>query len=294
MSTVNEQLQPLIFSEFDPWYGEAPAGFDVSFLGQRTDVSFNTGWADSERTVNRMAWPPWPTLSEETFEWIALFRSILEARQTFTMVELGAGYGRWLVAAACAVRRRRPDLSLRLMGVEAEPTHFRWLEKHFLDNDLKPKDHQLVEGAVGTENGKALLTKAADPAAVYGQRLVESTEEAKSHGAGDTFVVNTYALSKLLDGFEIVDLIDIDIQGAELDVISAAPEDLNRKVKRIHIGTHSHDIESGLRKLFNRLGWRCESDFSCQERCPTGYGYIDFQDGVQTWANPKFTDAPTS
>jgi hypothetical protein len=98
--TANEQVQVPIFSEFEPWHGLAPANFDVTFLGQRTDVSFNSGLADSERTRDREAFPPYPVLSEETFEWVALLRAILEAHQTFTMVELGAGYGRWLVAAA--------------------------------------------------------------------------------------------------------------------------------------------------------------------------------------------------
>jgi FkbM family methyltransferase len=285
-----ESLPVPIFSEFGLWRGYAPANFDVTFLGQRTDVSFNSGWADAERTRDREAQPPYPTLSEETFEWIALFRAILEAHQSFTMIELGAGYGRWLVAAACAVRRRRPELGLRLMGVEAEPTHFRWLLKHFVDNNLRPEDHYLIEAAVGTENGEAFLTREPDPAAVYGQRLVTSIAEARSHGASDTFAVRTFSLASLLTKFDFVDLIDMDIQGAELDVISAAGDNLATKVKRIHIGTHSHEIESGLRNFFGPMGWHCESDFSCLGKSETLYGCIDFGDGVQTWINPKLSD----
>ena len=51
------------------------------------------------------------------------------------MVELGAGYGRWIVNAAAAVRAYR-DLPSSLTAVEAEPTHFRWLELHCSDNGV--------------------------------------------------------------------------------------------------------------------------------------------------------------
>ena len=290
--SANEQSQVPIFSEFERWHGFAPANFDVNFLGQRTDVSFNSGWADAERTRDRETFPPYPALSEETFEWIALFQSILEAHETFTMVELGAGYGRWLVAAACAVRRRRPDLGLRLMGLEAEPTHFQWLLKHFADNNLKPEDHYLIEGAVGAKDGEAFLTRVADPAAIYGQRLVASVEEAKTHGADDTIAVRTYSLATLLTKFHFVDLVDMDVQGVEFSIISVATEELIRRVKRTHIGTHSHEIERDLRKLFGRIGWYCESDYSCLGKRETPFGEIDFGDGSQTWVNQRFRSVP--
>jgi hypothetical protein len=59
-----------------------------------------------------------------------VFDALLEARKTFTMVELGAGWGRWLVSAACAARVQQLHLELRLVGVEAQPEHFRWMRKH--------------------------------------------------------------------------------------------------------------------------------------------------------------------
>ncbi len=61
-----------VFSQFKPWSGFAPAEFDVNFVGQRTDVSFNAGWADAERMRDRETWPPYPPLSDETFEWETL------------------------------------------------------------------------------------------------------------------------------------------------------------------------------------------------------------------------------
>ena len=51
------------------------------------------------------------------------------------MIELGAGYGRWLVRAATALQQVK-DLPFQLIGVEAEPQHFKWLLQHFKDNGL--------------------------------------------------------------------------------------------------------------------------------------------------------------
>ena len=60
----------------------------------------------------------------------------------------------------------------------------------------------------------------------------------------------------------LVDLMDIDIQGAENVVIHPAMEMLNARVKRLHIGTHSPDIHSGLWELFFANEWICEFDYA--------------------------------
>jgi hypothetical protein len=85
-----------------------------------------------------------------------------------------------------------------------------------------------------------------------------------------------------------VDLIDMDIQGAELDVCRAGAAALDTKVRRVHIGTHRPWIDLGLRELFASLGWRNVWDFPCKRRQSTPFGEIDFEDGVQGWVNPRF------
>jgi FkbM family methyltransferase len=177
------------------------------------------------------------------------------------------------------------------VGVEPDPTHFRWLIKHFKDNDINDQHHHLIEGAVGIEDGEAFLSMAVDPAADYGQRVFASVEEANRHGIANTIPVRTYALSTLLSRFDVVDLVDMDIQGTELEVVSAAHDQLTSKVKRINVGTHSHDIEKGLRKLLGISGWHCEADYSCLGNRRTPYGEITFGDGTQTWVNPKFSES---
>jgi hypothetical protein len=100
-------------------------------------------------------------------------------------------------------------------------------------------------------------------------------------------------LRSLLDRLLVVDLIDLDVQGAEFEVLEAAAEALDRRVKRIHIGTHGRNIEAALRSLFGRPGWKCRNLFPCHSSVATDWGLISFQDGVQTWLNPTFSSSAT-
>jgi hypothetical protein len=77
----------------------------------------------------------------------------------------------------------------------------------------------------------------------------------------------------------------MDIEGEELKVISAAIDVLNQRVARLHIGTHSHDIETGLRQLLAAHGWECKADYPCAQVSPTPWGPVQFVDGVQSWVN---------
>jgi hypothetical protein len=116
-----------------------PGGFTCSAIGQKIALEFDQTWAhpaewkDEHVEHNNF---PWSWLHEEIFEWIALAESVRAAREKFTMVELGAGYGRWLVAGAMLARRLRPGLPVKLIGVEAEQVHFAWMRRHFIDNGL--------------------------------------------------------------------------------------------------------------------------------------------------------------
>jgi len=99
-------------------------------------------------------------------------------------------------------------------------------------------------------------------------------------------------LNTLLQPLSTVDLLDIDVQGVELEILEVAAAEVDRKVKRVHIGTHSRAIEEGLRSLFARLGWQCLTSFECSSSAKTEWGTISFQDGVQSWLNPMHSVKP--
>jgi len=288
------------------WEGDVPPGFTVDFLGVRTRVKFTEGMVPGGAAERGpyFGQPPLPPFDEEYFEWIDVIEAVKAARGGFVMVELGAGYGRWLVRAVAALLRFNP-LPFRLVAVEAEPTHFEWLHEHLRDNDIDPKGQTLIEVAVNA-TGEPVKFYVGNPSGWYGQAIAPGTPAhrlwriflrarsflgARRTRAGDqdggTMPVRGITLDTILDPLPRVDLIDLDVQGAELEVLGASVERLDARVKRVHIGTHGADIEDGLRALFRGHGWRLVNDYPSQSRSATPYGEIEFQDGVQTWVNPR-------
>jgi hypothetical protein len=62
-------------------------------------------------------------------------------------------------------------------------------------------------------------------------------------------------LTEILAPLPGADLVDMDIQGAELEVVTSVTKAFEEKVKRVHISTHSAAIEATLRDPFSRRGW---------------------------------------
>ena len=140
-----------------------------------------------------------------------------------------------------------------------------------------------MEAAISNKNGRCRFI-VGNAFSSYGQRIASFTER-DSH----IKVVNSVSLQTLLQDLNIVDFIDLDVQGTELKILSSVPKNMWDKVKLVHIGTHSTQIEKGLRKLFTKLGWNSKFDFAMGKEAQTEYGIISFQDGVQSWTNPRFT-----
>jgi FkbM family methyltransferase len=287
-------------------YPLAPAldqpGFDVDFLGVRTRRGFD---ADMGKGPNAPKTPSYPPFDNEYLEWVDVLEAVEEAGDRFVMVDLGAGYGRWSVRAAMALRRRGSG-QFTCAAVEAEPVHFRFLRQHLQDNDLRPSDHELIWAAVTAQPGLVpfWIGKAS---AWYGQAVAErpvtpppgirARQRLKARSAlgmpptvsaaeAAVMWVPSITLREVLAGYPRVDLIDMDIQGAELDVVTSAIDLLTQRVRRVHVGTHSASIEEGLRALFGGAGWQNLNDYPCHTHSPTPYGEIAFDDGVQTWLNP--------
>jgi hypothetical protein len=58
----------------------------------------------------------------------------------------------------------------------------------------------------------------------------------------------------------------------------------------VHVGTHSVQVEIGLRHLFGDvLRWVCIDDHPCGGTSETPWGPVVFQDGVLGWRNPRLS-----
>lgn len=273
-----------IFEKYPPWSGVVPAGCWGTFYGSFVRSEF-TGHAGGPEHHQGQILPP---LNEELFEWIDLLQAVDDAEGSFVMAELGAGYGRWAVAGAAVAERFRPELTTLLIAVEAEPDHFQMLLTHLADNGLDPAEHRLIKAAVGEADGTAnFLTGHA--AKWWGQSATNNPDWTHGHWPAARIVPTPQvSIATALEGVERVDLIDMDIQGAEAEAVRGSLDVLTSKAKRLHIGTHGHDIEDELRRLLSGAGWELLRDYPClTEGVETEYGPVDFQDGVQSWVNPR-------
>jgi FkbM family methyltransferase len=303
--SLNETPPHPALTRFTPWHGIPEAGCQVNFLGVQTSIEYFDGMDATPQVDVQTDYPP--TDEEDIFEWIDLLESVTGSDTVFTMVELGAGWGRWLVNAAVALRRLDPAREILLVGVEAEPTHFRWLVQHLRDNGLEPARHRLVRAAVASTDGRVRFQRG-DAAGWYGQSIDPDDPAAKLSGPVSRLIrwsrnsaanrlafgrharkmrrTRSVALATLLEPHARVGLVDADVQGAEADAFEPAAALLEARVRRVHIGTHDRENERRLRALFGELDWKCCFDYPSGARCETDWGPIDFEDGVQSWVNP--------
>jgi FkbM family methyltransferase len=284
-----------VFDQFGRWEGPVAAGWQANWLGVQTDASYANWDAAAEPMIVR---PPLPDIdSEEYPEWIDLLTAASQAGDRFAMVELGAGFGRWLANGACAYRTLRPDGRLVLVGVEAEPTHFRWISQHLAANGIDLAAAELIEAAVDGRRGRVIFDTG-DPSGSWGQRIrgpVTWRTRYKRFSRKRRVRAVTFADAvRTIDG--VIDLIDLDVQGAEAHILENATGDLER-VRRVHIGTHTYigtqligdRVEERLRVLFRKLDWECQTDYPANTTVrETWWGgrNVRFVDGVQSWTNP--------
>jgi FkbM family methyltransferase len=276
------------FHPFVHWHGMVDPGLAVSWNGALTRGEF-AGWNTHEEEY--FAKPSLPSKDNDEYaEWVALMQSILDARRRdehFTAVELGAGWGRWIVNGAVLIDVAKElgegfeGMTYHLVGVEAEPRHFEWMKQHLSENDVMTTDARLYQAAVAAEDGEVEF-QVGNAAEWYGQSIARPQETV------ETTKVEAVSLATVLTPIVRCDFLDLDVQGSELEVLAACPDFLVNKVARVFVGTHSYENELGCRALFAGLHWFCEDDYSLNGNRWTRWGWAKFGDGVQVWRNPRF------
>lgn len=291
MNAAGQSNRPVhaVFSQFAGFNGWAEPGFERGFYGVNLRDWLFTGTSKGYTDRRRVS-VGHPPVDEELFEWIALLGAISTARGRFCFAELGAGWGRWSASAAALCRQR--SIPFDLIAIEAEPSHFEWMKLVFSDNGIDPDDHFLVLGAVGDSDGELLLAGPDDPLRSYGNRAIEESERADWEKLPGYVLrpVRSLSLKTLFERHPYVDLVDVDVQGSEVAVVSGGMHTLNEKVGAVHIGTHSHEIEAALAAVFAAHGWLSAFSFPCLGTSETPFGAVTFGDGVQTWVNPARPD----
>lgn len=307
-----------LIERIKPWSGNVPAGYAVDALGIFTDARFlvsSTGRFEAHHeTTQRPAFPTWGERYLELADWLLAAR---DARDYFVGVSLGASYGGQLVLASKALAAINP-LPFRLAAVEPVPENCAWMRRHMADNGLDPEQHWIVQAALGADNEPVLFpvgapgsgrsgctdTNAALSRQTYAalisargaaeqalENILRYNSTGLGYDLGDGFhgevkFVSAVTLHDVLMPFNRVDLLEADIQHAEISVFPPFIDVLTRKVRRVHIGTHGSEAHELLRGLFSGAGWDLVFDYAPDTSHMIEQGRLDLIDGVLSARNP--------
>jgi FkbM family methyltransferase len=286
---VTARAPHAIFQQFATYDGWAEPGFERGHYGINVRDWLFAGRSKGF-TDRRHVEVDHPPVDEEYFEWIALLTTIAHARDRFCIAEIGAGWGRWITSAAVLCRRK--GIACSLIGVEAEPSRFEYMKMSLRDNYIDPDDHDLLQAAAAARDGEVLLAGNEELRDVYGHMIIRPDEVFRWQIVPGYAIqsVPAYSFQTICAPHQSIDLVDIDVQGAEYDLLAGSFAAESWKIGVVHIGTHSKDVEKSLRKLFGRVGWLNAFDYPGDSTIETPFGAVTFVDGVQTWVNPNRAD----
>ena len=283
--------------------------FLVDWAGIRTRIT-QLPWAPQELAGTTSDRLPIPTdgYRSEAEEYAALALSLVNERDEYRVIEVGAGWAPWAVMGTTIAAR----MGKRAHGiaVEADGLRSTWASQHAEDNGL---DVTVVDAR--TEDvGRTLRAEATPMAVVRGAAWFEKTTlrfpliddedmggavnpsdhpTMDNRGAHFDYVeVATVTLDELI-GDDIVDLLHIDLQGFELDVILPALELIESRVRFLAVGTHNRYVEGMLQHTLLPREWALIMESPCTAVYdgvkPTLTGFT-VQDGNQVYANSRFRD----
>ena len=276
-------------------------GFVTNFIGTSTRLHMLPGTERFDGQTIAELPIPGDSLHAETIEYSALALALSQRRNDqFQMIELGAGWAPWM-AAAGVVARRLGVADIRLLGIEADPTHFEFCKQHLADNGLRPDtdephttfdgvDCVLMMGAVWWEDTELFFPDEPSPMD-YGLAAQQGDSASDYRGARlAQRRVQAFGLHRLIEERGVIDFIHFDIQGGEWEVITRSLDALTGSVRFMCIGTHSRKIEGDLLELLTTHGWSLHNEKPCRfvhdPAVPTLAG-MTTADGVQVWRNSR-------
>jgi FkbM family methyltransferase len=282
-------MHPRIFYEFERKKSVSDGCSVYDFIGSAIEAAYKCGWGKNIAPSGEVIKPGYPQPSEWTVDWIACLLSAKLAGDRFNVIELGAGYGQWMVTSILAYKALNPDCPAHGMAVEAEKTHYEWLQSHVKKNLGSYDDVRtdLLFAAVGYD-GVALFPTVAEPAQNYGAAY-------QSPGSGERMQETECLSMRAIDARfseATVDLIHVDIQGAEADLIANPGfEEALAKTRFALFGTHrSNDLHHEVKKRLEVAGMHILIEWPRQSVIETPFGSINTNDGAILAANPDLSD----
>jgi FkbM family methyltransferase len=216
-------------------------------------------------------------------EFGAALRAVELAQGSFTMVELGCGWGCWMNITGAAARRC--GLTVSLIGVEGDEDHVGFARQALTENGFAAEEYRIHRGIASANAGEALFPS--QEGGHWGlSPMFNATPEQRAEvlATGHYHALPMVPLSGLAADHQRIDLLHMDIQGGEHDLIAEALDFLRENVAYLVIGTHSRAIEGKIWALLEDAGWLLE-----MERPAIFMNHGDkltiSVDGVQGWRN---------
>jgi hypothetical protein len=290
----------------------------ASELPPHDDV-FLVDWAGIRTRIGMLPWAPQHfagTVStelplpddgyrSEAHEYAALAISLVNDRDDYRVVEVGAGWAPWAVMGS--VLAKRSGKRATAIAVEADALRASWAMQHANDNGLtarlaapsdliqelqSPVDVLVVPAAAWFEH-TTLRFPVLDDADMGGAATADVNPEIDYRGAHLQHVaIETITLPDVLS--EVTDLLHVDLQGMELDVLLPNLDLIESRVRFLSVGTHDRYVEGMLQRTLLQREWALLTESPSTAVFdgvkPTLAGFT-VQDGNQLYANSRFRDA---
>jgi hypothetical protein len=269
---------------------QAAPAYLTNFLGVRIDPKFYPPLLEG-RGGEIEPVPIPANWHADIAEWGAALRAVDLARGSFTMIELGCGWGCWMNNTGVAARRA--GLAVHLIGVEGDEGHIQFAREACAANGFGPGEVTLARGIAAPTGGTALFPRQAQPGMGWGSEPIFGATEAQradAAAAGTHDELPMIALAELAAPHDRIDLLHVDIQGGEADFIAGCLDVMREKVAYLLVGTHSRPIEGRIIDILLAAGWALEIERPAIFSLEGGTPQIRV-DGVQGWRNPAFDSA---
>lgn len=263
---------------------QATPKYLTNYLGVRIDPKFFPSLLEGR--AGKLEGIPIPAnWHADVAEWGAALRAVDLAQDSFTVVELGCGWGCWMNNTGVAARRA--GLNVHLIGVEGDAKHFQFAVEAWRVNGFASHEVTLHHGIAGASNGIALFPRQQQAEDHWGlQPILGATEEQRQHAmtSGSYDELPVIPLAELAPSR--VDLLHLDIQGGETELLAGCLDVLNANVAYVVVGTHSRQIEGRIMDTLLAAEWKLEIERPAILSVHAGVPQVTV-DGVQGWRNPR-------
>ena len=171
--------------------------------------------------------PTYPIVDEEYVEMVAVYEMALNARGSFSIVEVGARWGTWGYRAAAAVRAYNPAVSqVNLFFVEPDGESCEAIHAMARINEFVPPRYNVSVNCQAVDRHSIASVNA--------------------------------SLRAWAAGMTKIDVLDLDCQGCEFVLVPAILDLIEAKVHRVILGVHADDYQPHVQALRSSFAhWRC-------------------------------------